>query len=296
MRGVTAVFGALVVAAACVACSNGSSTQQGEPSDVSAALDGLVLRIDGGAVEQNAAAYLENEALQGGYQRCMAEQGFAYPRRPFTPPESDEHITQHRGTEWLEPLGTDFGIARFKVAYRAWGADWQDSSYLRLSDEDQRAYGKALTRCERSEADWVVQAEPAISGTQADQLSTVLATADEAAASRADEYAQCLHDLGYQASTYTELYREVWRQYPTGLDAPVSVAGGDTDWRQAMAFEADAAAADASCRSGIYGDALATVADDVAAFASDHADKLAQLDQQWREVAADARAAGFGNA
>lgn len=251
----------------------------------------LLQQIQGTPTQQNAAAFVRHDTYQSGVKACLDDNGFAYRKRPFLAPQADGVVRLGVGSVWLEPPSPDFDLAATKVAYRSVSEPMEDSPYLGLDAAQRRAYDQALNRCLDHEEEWVVGWLPSgaerVRAALALELETIEGDLDTSG------YPACLEGWDLPAATPAQLQDLVFTALGPTSSAPARIDGGDQQWMEGVAFERDAAAADAACRADIYAAGLARINQMLPAFQERWADEIDGLTAGWESMVADAAKGGW---
>ena len=113
--------------------------------------------------------------------------------------------------------------------------------------------------------------------------------------SRLKAYGSCMTAAGYPAKEWSSTYWRVFDRFRSRDDTrvPWSELRVTAHWRESVAYERAAGAADARCRRPLHAYAMQALRRDVDAFAATHAAQLKLAEQQWARLRSAQRAAGL---
>jgi hypothetical protein len=195
------------------------------------------------------------------------------------------------GTTWLAPLGRTHLLEetqRTKVlSDKVWAPErGSQNAYSRMSPEQKRRYGTAVSECAQEAAPYERFGLPR-------QLDPLLAKwhamVDEADASvpptAAEDYRTCMAGKGVAVGSYSALVEAVrTRTPPRGL-VPSPGQPSNPAWDAAVQFEQQATEADARCRAAGHAAAYSRLAPAVADFEAEHGAELAEIGREWARIA-----------
>lgn len=287
-----------LIAAALVGPFLGGCAQStGSPvgADTAVIFDQLLARIYGSADDRRDADRLMHERMQLAIADCMREEGQDYSPAPYQGVAGGPMVPAD--VTFAAPLGADFGIAAGKQTVAEGFAAATNPGFEDLTDEAERqAYLSALERCADAGAAFQESYRPAGQDALSAPFEELLleAQASEEVQGATEDYQACLAQRDVQAASWLDLWSAAHAQFPT-VELPWEELSMRADWADAVAFEQALAEADAACRGSLRDAGLAATADDVTAFADDHADALLTLDAQWADLRAAAAAAGVSD-
>jgi hypothetical protein len=250
------------------------------PLEAAAQYQQISISIFGTAAQRLAAEAQQTADVQNRIAICMAAAGHLYTPAPSEGqaggPQTPGDLTS------LAPIGADFGIATAKQNAAEAVDQITNPGYTGLdSDAARSAYGAALHQCVApiGMPDAFHPAGATEMSTQLESIFTEIEAQPQMAGDLAT-YGNCLTTAGFNARDYASLYNLVQNQFPDTSDGWQEISP-TPKWAAAVAYEHEAAAADASCRSDLRNTAMQLAATQLQSFADQHADQLAAAADQW---------------
>ena len=191
-------------------------------------------------------------------------------------------------TDWLAPLNEPGHLAALVQnearAQRGTAAanTAMDKVYENLSDTERAAWDQALESCPQGTG-YVDAWHPA-------QYYSLLfayhSTVDQVDAQLGqgygDGYAKCMSTAGYPGvANFSELTSLLEGKLPPQDEIPDPGDSGTDAWNAWLALDEAASAADGACRAAAYADGWAILGPGLTAFASGHANELADEEAGW---------------
>ncbi len=220
--------------------------------------------------------------------RCATRLGLRYPMPTFTPMYTGTHADAGGFTAFAPPLGS-FDIA---AAYRDSAAVGpQEDAYLARVPPDGRArVAGMINGCRGQAAGYANADRPAHADEASGKFLNVLSRIEKTGPIRRGEadYRACLVRHGIEAEGWVELYLKVQNAFPP---PPLKATDATTDrrWLDARDFEHKAAAADTSCRSGLWNRAVIAALPRLERFELNNARLLATVASEWTDITTEVR-------
>ncbi|WP_199509431.1 hypothetical protein [Nucisporomicrobium flavum] len=287
----TISWGAVALAGAFITgCANsGASGARAEPAALErgrALYHQVSNSLYGTSADRLAAEKATAARFQGALAACMKDKGFTYRQAP-----SEQQNGGPIGPDDLSSLteiSDDFGIATAK-RHQAEVADM-----LRTADEankmtaaEEARYGKAVGSCTGVAAKAEQQVSPAVPADMGKELAEIFREVEKspAVADALAAYGPCMSAAGIAAKDRSHAYELALAEFPPA-DRGVAAMEADPGWAEAVAFEKEAAAADAACRRPAQDQAFAAAAPRLQAFVAKYQAQLDAAHADWAEVRA----------
>jgi hypothetical protein len=265
------------------------------------ALDTVYRQINGTVPQRIAGEEVTYHVVQKYTAGCMAKLKVTYyPPEFSTAYEGLSDADLSYGWDnggWLgRPSSTDLGVQRSKLSQaRTSTANQVPSEVDAMSDADRARYADQLGKCEAPES---LYADKDTAGGAADLQDKLNALVNGVLAKPEVQkltsgYGACMRKAGYSGVTDPgAVQRQVAAKYPALTAAPIDGKAAGAGWKDAVAAEAKAAAADAGCRQQLYNVAMVAVGAALTSFTSTNAAALSAVQAQWDAITKAAQAAG----
>jgi hypothetical protein len=286
MTGSRTVLATLATALALAGCAAQPAAERAStPSiDTARATYGQIIdQVYGTADQRSAAAESGWLKTQLAIASCMSAAGQRYvPARyqpvPDTGPAPGDLLA-------FAPARPDFGVGRTVQALAAAGETVQPALVGADAAAEAR-YAQALAAC--SPGDLMDLSFPDGQERLSGQLVAALTAVQRSATpTLAADYPVCLATHGVTATDLSDLYIQVAHAYPAVSYEKKSDVTKLSSWAPAVAFEREAAAADAACRADAVPVAVLAAEPVLKKFAADHAAVLNAVSASWAQMAAD---------
>ncbi|MEU8075918.1 hypothetical protein AB0B31_10750 [Catellatospora citrea] len=269
------------VLAACVEAP-GASFQVTGPTggiDGAATYDRIITVLRGTDDDRLTAEARMTATTQDGIAACMAQAGFGYTKTPSQGQAGGPHTPGNLTT--LAPLGArDFGITDAQWA-AAWIVHMFKQPGAKVLHDDTPQYARSLRDCTSS----IGSPEPFtpthavdLAG-QLEAMFTAIEARPEVAAKLA-AYGDCITASGFAAADYVSLYALVRDKFAQVSDGWAQFSQSQ-HWKDAMAYEQRAAAADTTCRADLRRTAMQIAAPQLVEFTNANAAQLQQAATEW---------------
>lgn len=294
-----AVLAGLLVALAGCGDQVGTSSESTSDRTAQQRGDAIVAKISGTANQRDAAYFLDNYWLNQPVKECMAELGFQtdYPAPKDFPHAWAGYVPDGGGgSTWLGSLWNRQVSEKLLLVANSDPGELQAAQRIDDPSEDPRPkYDEAMTSCEESRV-WR-EAEPKSGGALAAKFVRLVDSVDDELGS-AEAYDTCMGDHGfdlsaYDASGFGDLYMYLTEMAPSPEEAPVGAEEATAVWKDFVALETKALAADDECRRDRYEEGWDRLAPLLQQFADEHRQALTDLQHEWDQAEEKARDLGY---
>lgn len=261
---------------------------------VQARLESIDDKTYGTWEQHSAGAYLDYAANTAAVQPCMASKGedFGY---PFIDPFAGR-TDSGLGSSWGAPLmlTSSSQNALASAAY-----DWrserlgQGNPDLHWHDKSQ-SYQRAYSQCRHLRKNHPGHPKGYI---DVPSLLAVLVDGIERRFGPTSDYDDCMLDAGYDVywddfGGPDAMHQMVEAEAP-GLDLPPDQLVETDAWQEYLAFEQEVLKADYDCRAARFSKVMAMLDEPLAEFEREHAQEIAQMQEDWQHIVSDAEDLGW---
>lgn len=272
----------------------------------------LYERVAGSVEDRRAQEFLVYAAMQSHFRSCMRAAQFDYNWAPFydlsagqsgrTLPSTYDELPE-ASVEDARVHGLRVGEGMVTLRQGAIDPEAQAgymrraTAYHRLSPEQKSAYNDRLTECEGSLPAGVEEMglPPMLHELHAAMVDTWRKAVEAPEVRAASEgYAECMTDAGTPATDREHLLLQVENKYAgfkPSFDSqgPPPLELTNPKFAAAREFEKQAAVADARCRERAHELAMTRLLPLLERFATEHAQDIAVVQQQWAGTRAEAQ-------
>ncbi|MBV1849055.1 hypothetical protein [Catellatospora tritici] len=253
---------------------------------VEAGLVATYERINGTVAQHEAVEVLTYRAYQQPLKDCMTKEHFSYTPPPFVKTGSDRTLLPFEVSAVVEP-GAEKLLTSVAASVEAATAqeEYSNPGFDRLPPEKRQQYSDQLVYCEPPAESYEGKFVPEASlDLDAQFLELLREVGDDPAVQSAMlGYGSCMAKQGITARDLGELYAAVREKF-NDHGRPVSPKTFPGPWKEAIAFQDKAVAADRACRTPVWQLAMAGARDRLADFTAAHEGDLNALGAQWQEL------------
>jgi len=291
--GLMLVIGLALVLGGCTRDDVPSASQRA-PSQTLAILERVQEMIGGSVAERRAGQFVSYHQFQDPVSSCMRRRGHEYRPPPFADVYTginEDDLPLGTGL-WFAPLDAeDFGIATAEKRLAPVTTTSKNPGFARLDERGRERYLLDVNRCQPPLSAYQDSYRPSMVEPLQNELLDLMSDVSDSPLMQkfARRYGDCMHNAGFNVSTYPELFEHVYSRFPRRKEAPIDGRrAASNEWIAAATYEHRAAEADARCRRDGHEISMALLAPLLARFTEEHASDIAQVRRDWRKLVAAA--------